>query len=305
LRDGLQGGIFKFSVNAKVRTLSLLWFDWEEELSVFSQALLSPLRPRSANTIESCSIVVGSEDPTIPLEPGVDAGECRIIIRLHCQHGSHFPLSPPSLLQSTNTRESITGVVKTHRLTYGNPNVNNWARFDKNHCDSSWKASSKILKEWSAHPFLSSIPLSLRMQVYWWEEWGKGACRTDHFYLRSGTHALTDEITFYCSPLACRLKSFGDASSEQSELFPISLLTARCVKQLTNGESWADMTENEIMTSRPLTTELMVDTEDYDLWSISSSQIITFALKEFKVPSPHLSSLLLLSICADSNRNVS
>ncbi|GAA5847665.1 hypothetical protein JCM5353_006857 [Sporobolomyces roseus] len=182
-----ERGTFKFSVTAK--------------------ALLSPLRPRSANTIESCSIVVGSEDPNIPLEPGVDAGECRIIIRLHCQHG----------------------VVKTHRLTYGNPNVNNWARFDKNHCSSSWKASSKVLKEW-----------------------------TDHFYLRSGTHALTDEITFYCSPLGCRLKSFSDPSSEQN------------------------MTENEIMTSRPLTTELTVDTEDFDTWDIPSSQIITFALKEFK-----------------------
>ena len=55
------------------------------------------------------------------------------------------------------------------------------------------------------------------------------------------------------------------------------------------------MTENEIMTSRPLTTELMVDTEDYDLWSISSSQIITFALKEFKVPSLSLSSPPLLN----------
>jgi len=46
------------------------------------------------------------------------------------------------------------------------------------------------------------------------------------------------------------------------------------------------MTENEIMTSRPLTTELTVDTEDFDTWDIPSSQIITFALKEFKVSPP-------------------
>ncbi|GAA5940090.1 uncharacterized protein JCM15063_001700 [Sporobolomyces koalae] len=177
------------------------------KFSVNGKALLSPLRPRSANTIESCSIVVGSEDPNMPLEPGVDAGECRIVIRMHCQHG----------------------VVKTHRLTYSNPNVNAWARFDKSDCTSTWKASSKILKEW-----------------------------TDHFHLRTGNHALTDEITFYCSQLACRLKSFIDTASEQS------------------------LSENEIMSTRPLTTELSVATEDFDLWDLSDSQVITFALKEFK-----------------------
>jgi hypothetical protein len=37
------------------------------------------------------------------------------------------------------------------------------------------------------------------------------------------------------------------------------------------------------MTSRPLTTELSVATEDFDLWDISDQTIITFALKEFKV----------------------
>ena len=62
---------FKFSVNAK--------------------SLLSPLRPKSANTIQSCTIQVGqSEDPTLAaarLAPGVDAGECRIIVRMNCQQG--------------------------------------------------------------------------------------------------------------------------------------------------------------------------------------------------------------------------
>ncbi|GAA6061814.1 hypothetical protein JCM10212_001120 [Sporobolomyces blumeae] len=177
------------------------------KFSVTGKALLSPLRPRSANTIESCGIAVGSEDRNVALEPGVDAGECRIVIRLNCQHG----------------------VVKTHRLTYGNPNLNNWARFNQETCSSSWKASSKVLKEWM-----------------------------DHFYLRSGANALTDEITFYCGPYLCKLKSFNDTSSEQN------------------------MTENDIMSSRPLTTELSVDTDDYDVWDVPETQTITFALKEFK-----------------------
>ncbi|GAA5876592.1 hypothetical protein JCM1840_000819 [Sporobolomyces johnsonii] len=177
------------------------------KFSVTGKALLSPLKPRSANTIESCSITVGSEDPGRLLEPGVDAGECRIVIRLHCQHG----------------------VVKTHRLTYGNPNVNNWARFNREQSTSSWTASSKVLKEW-----------------------------TDHFYLRSGANALTDEITFYCGPIACRLRSFNDTSSEQN------------------------LSENDLMASRPLTTELVVDVEDFDNYDVPDEQIITFALKEFK-----------------------
>ncbi|GAA5887391.1 hypothetical protein JCM16303_004268 [Sporobolomyces ruberrimus] len=191
LSDTNEGGRFKFSVNGK--------------------SLLSPLRPKSANTIESCTIQIGgSDDPNLArLEPGVDAGECRIVIRLNCQHG----------------------IVKTHRLTYSNPNTNNWARFDKSNCTSTWKASSRVLREWM-----------------------------DHFYLRSGAHALTDEITFYCSSLTCRLKSFVDNSFEQT------------------------MSENDIMTSRPLTTELSVDVGDFDIWEIPdfTTPIITFALKEFK-----------------------
>ncbi|GAA5924704.1 hypothetical protein JCM1841_006390 [Sporobolomyces salmonicolor] len=177
------------------------------KFSVTGKALLSPLKPRSANTIESCSIAVGSEDPGSLLEPGVDAGACRIVIRLHCQHG----------------------VVKTHRLTYGNPNVNNWARFHREQSTSSWTASSKVLKEW-----------------------------TDHFYLRSGANASTDEITFYCGPIACRLRSFNDTSSEQN------------------------ISENDLIASRPLTTELVVDVEDFDNYDVPDEQIITFALKEFK-----------------------
>ncbi|GAA5904417.1 uncharacterized protein JCM6883_006485 [Sporobolomyces salmoneus] len=205
LNPGADSQLFKFSVNGK--------------------ALLSPLRPKSVNTIESVEIQVGSgsEDPNLRrLEPGVDAGECRIIVRLNCQHG----------------------VVKTHRLTYSNPNVGNWARFDKSNCTSTWKASSKILKEW-----------------------------TDHFYLKTGTHTFTDEITFYCSELACRLKSFVDTSSEQN------------------------LSENEIMTSRPLTTELSIATEDFDLWDVSNRTVVTFALKEFKAI-VNLSEALSLPITA-------
>ncbi|GAA6021631.1 hypothetical protein JCM11491_001245 [Sporobolomyces phaffii] len=199
------------------------------KFSVSGKALLSPLRPKNAGTIESCTIRVGSDaaaeddhdhdhdDDHRPrrtrLQPGVvDAGECRIVIRLHCQHG----------------------LVKTHRLTYSGPNVNNWARFDRDACTARWKASSKVLRDW-----------------------------TDHFYLRtnpSGGATMTDEITFYCTDTSCRLKSFVDTSSEQN------------------------MSDNEIMASRPLTTELSVDTEDFDMWDLPDPDpvVITFALKEFK-----------------------
>ena len=47
--------------------------------------------------------------------------------------------------------------------------------------------------------------------------------------------------------------------------------------------SLADASEFEMMTSRPLTTELSVATEDFDLWDVSNATIVTFALKEFKV----------------------
>lgn len=48
------------------------------------QALLSPLKSRSTNTIEACTISITDTDPNAPLET---AGECRLVVRLHCQHG--------------------------------------------------------------------------------------------------------------------------------------------------------------------------------------------------------------------------
>ena len=57
-----------------------------------AQALLAPLRSRSAATIESCTLSLTDDDPDRVQEPGAEGGECRLVIRLHCQHGaSCFP----------------------------------------------------------------------------------------------------------------------------------------------------------------------------------------------------------------------
>ncbi|GAA6043818.1 hypothetical protein JCM8097_002065 [Rhodosporidiobolus ruineniae] len=228
------------------------------KFAVTGKALLSALRPRSASTVGSISISVGPDDPNAPLVApsdddrssrsgdnseggGVFLGiECRVVIKLFCQHG----------------------VIKTHRLTYSNPNVNNWAKFDKSACSSSWKASGRVLKDW-----------------------------LDHFHLRSGgggkgaDSGSTDEITFYCSPFECRLKSFNEAA--------------------VGGIDASDPFHN-----RALSTELIVDVEDFDLWDVhpqntnaqlgltpsggssAGGEVVTFGLKEFKA---------IISLCDTSS----
>ncbi|GAA6024056.1 hypothetical protein JCM10207_009292, partial [Rhodosporidiobolus poonsookiae] len=99
----------------------------------------------------------------------------------------------------------------------------------------------------------------------------------DHFHLRGGSSsnsdgAATDELTFYCAPGECRLKSFNEQA-------------------FVGGYEAADQ-----LTSRPLSTELVVDIEDFDQWEVNPSsspsnstasssggcEVVTFGLKEFK-----------------------
>ncbi|GAA6020967.1 hypothetical protein JCM10207_003207, partial [Rhodosporidiobolus poonsookiae] len=111
------------------------------KFAITAKALLSALRPRTSSTVESVSLSVSGDDPGAVLpasqatshdsrsaagdDRDVWRGECRVVVKLYCQHG----------------------VVKTHRLTYSNPNVNNWAKFDKDPRASTWVASGRVLKE--------------------------------------------------------------------------------------------------------------------------------------------------------------
>ncbi|GAA5905026.1 hypothetical protein JCM6882_002421 [Rhodosporidiobolus microsporus] len=205
------------------------------KFAVTGKALLQALRPRTSSTVESVSISVGPDDPGALLNDdrserssdfdgmgggggggatGVGMGvECRVVVKLFCQHG----------------------VVKTHRLTYSNPNVNNWAKFDKDSCTSGWVASGRVLKDW-----------------------------LDHFHLSGGATGASggaaDEITFYCSPGDCRLKSFNEGGGFEA---------------------------SDPLTSRAsLSTELIVDVDDFDMWDVAPQdgrcEVVTFGLKEFK-----------------------
>ena len=70
-----------------------LTFSTRRGALVPSQVLLAPLKPRSANTIESCTITLLEGDPDVH-----DGNESRLVIRLHCAHGqSRSSLSPLSL----------------------------------------------------------------------------------------------------------------------------------------------------------------------------------------------------------------
>ncbi|GAA5838120.1 hypothetical protein JCM9279_004130 [Rhodotorula babjevae] len=135
--------------------------DRPAKFSITAKPFLSTLRTKSA--VESVSIAVvdsGDRNGDRHREPGVDSGECRLVVHLFCEHG----------------------VRKKHSLTYSDPNVQNWARFDLDACTSSWTASARVLKDW-----------------------------TEHFHLRAGASGAADEITFYCGDRDCRLKSFNDS----------------------------------------------------------------------------------------------
>ncbi|GAA6051798.1 hypothetical protein JCM3770_004978 [Rhodotorula araucariae] len=137
------------------------------KFSITAKPFLSALRTKS--TVESVSIAVHESEEGVRSrhrEPGVDSGECRLVIHLFCEHG----------------------VRKKHSLTYSDPNVQNWARFDLDACTSSWTVSSRVLKDW-----------------------------TDHFHIRPGSSGAADEITFYCDEAACRLKSFNDSGFDGAD----------------------------------------------------------------------------------------
>ncbi|KWU46313.1 hypothetical protein RHOSPDRAFT_32317 [Rhodotorula sp. JG-1b] len=203
-----EGDKFRFSVNAK--------------------SLLSTLRPRSANTVESCTLSVHDSDDRNHHEPGVDSGECRIIVYLHCQHG----------------------VRKKHSLTYSQPAIQSWARFDLNAAPCHWSASSRVLKDWMTH---------FHERASSGTGGGGGG----------GGGAGTDEVTFYCARQECRLRSFNDVDR--------------------SGPT------NDVFMTRALSTEVTVDTADFDTYhvpsppssssspsSASGVRVVTFAQKEFK-----------------------
>ncbi|TKA55252.1 hypothetical protein B0A53_02222 [Rhodotorula sp. CCFEE 5036] len=205
-RDGEEK--FRFSVNAK--------------------ALLSTLRPRSANTVESCTLSVhDSDDRRNHHEPGVDSGECRIIVYLHCQHG----------------------VRKKHSLTYSQPALQSWARFDLNSAPCYWTASSRVLKDWMTH-----------------------------FHERAGSSsggggggAGTDEVTFYCGRQECRLKSFNDVdrSGPTNDVFMTRALSTEVTVDTANFDTYH-------VPSPPSSSS------SSSCASSGGVRVVTFAQKEFK-----------------------
>ncbi|BGP15663.1 hypothetical protein JCM10213_006167 [Rhodosporidiobolus nylandii] len=233
------------------------------KFAVTGKALTAALRSRSSTTVESVSITVGAEDPGAVLADdrsersgdNSEAGhavfvggsaECRVVVKVFCQHG----------------------VVKTHRLTYSNANVNNWAKFDRDACTSSWVASGRVLRDWLEHFHLrTGAPGG-----------GGGSSSKDSGASLSGS----DELTFYCSPYECRLRSFNEAAAAAG----------------AGGFEASDP-----LTSRPLATELVVDVEDFDKWEINAREeeaeaegsqameTVTFGLREFKA---------IISLCDSS-----
>lgn len=81
----------------------------------------------------------------------------------------------------------LAGVRKKHSLTYSQPAIQSWARFDLNSAPCHWTASSRVLKDWMTH---------------FHDRAGSGG--------GGGGAAGTDEVTFYCARQECRLKSFND-----------------------------------------------------------------------------------------------
>lgn len=86
------------------------------------------------------------------------------------------------------TFTAAAGVRKKHSLTYSQPALRSWARFDLNSAPCYWTASSRVLKDWMTHFHERAGSSS-----------GGG-----------GVGAGTDEVTFYCGRQECRLKSFND-----------------------------------------------------------------------------------------------
>ncbi|BGP39550.1 hypothetical protein JCM10449v2_003501 [Rhodotorula kratochvilovae] len=200
LADPAADRPYKFSITARAR-LSSSHTRFATNPPSRPQPFLSTLRTKS--TVESVSIAVlesegGGADRH--REPGVDSGECRLVVHLFCEHG----------------------VRKKHSLTYSDPNVQNWARFDLDACTSSWTASSRVLKDW-----------------------------TDHFHLRPGSNGAADEITFYCGESACRLKSFNDSgfdvTANPSEKFASRPLATELTVDVGDFDAY-DVPEPEVVT---------------------------------------------------------
>ena len=163
------------------------------------------------------------------------------------------------------------GMTKTHRLTFS-LSESLLPVLDLSSYSCSFSASASLLRAWM-----------------------------DHFHLKPGSGAGhqgggTHEVSLYCEEEALTIKSFAsfDAGAEEdgahilcpsSQLASVAESGARsCCTELPNV--------SDIISHRPLFTEVMVDVGDFELWSISGMPIITFALKEFKV---RVSSLLWLS----------
>ena len=153
----------KFSITAKVRPFlpPFLTLSVPRLTSCsLSQPFLSTLRTKSA--VESVSIAVvdsGDRNGDRHREPGVDSGECRLVVHLFCEHGasaSSLFVRPNTLRGSSSDSSIVAGVRKKHSLTYSDPNVQNWARFDLDACTSSWTASARVLKDWCV-PLLRSL----------------------------------------------------------------------------------------------------------------------------------------------------
>lgn len=138
--------------------------------------------------------------------------------------------SAPSGCRLTVTVFCPHGVKKTYRLIYqaGDSMV---AIASKDNCPNSFTASPRVIKDW-----------------------------TEYFML--GRHG-TDEITFWCTPNACKIRSF-EGSNDAPEGAGRSKDSAALSKQ-------------------SISTTLRVETGEFDSYNLESDEaLITVTLKEIK-----------------------
>lgn len=119
------------------------------------------------------------------------------------------------------------GIRKTHKLTYSAEECM-IALADKNACTSTWVAPPRIVKDW-----------------------------TDHFML--GKHGC-DEITFWCKPDRCSIKSHDSANEVDLESASVK----------------------EKLSKKAISTTLSITIDQFEEYNLGEEALLTVQLKELK-----------------------